>query len=99
MINDKCCCKIPRTNRESWVAKICRNMERDRETQRQLAAMGWHTVTVWECELRPKVREQTLRSLAYTLNSIFLQDHSVQRPYVLPEEEAGIGMAAEDGPL
>ena len=34
------CCKIPRTNRDFWVAKIRRNKERDREEQRRLAAMG-----------------------------------------------------------
>ena len=30
--------------------------------------MGWHCITVWECQLKPKAREQTLESLAYTLN-------------------------------
>ena len=68
------CCKIPATNREFWVNKILRNKERDREEQKQLAAMGWHCITVWECELKPKVREQTLESLAFTLNRIWLQD-------------------------
>lgn len=68
------CCKIPATNRGFWVNKIRRNKERDREEQKQLAAMGWHCITVWECELKPKVREQTLESLAFTLNHIWLQD-------------------------
>ena len=68
------CCKIPSTNHEFWVAKIRRNKERDREEQKKLAAMGWHCITVWECELKPKVREQTLESLAFTLNHIWLQD-------------------------
>ena len=72
------CCKIPSTNREFWVNKIRRNKERDREEQKKLAAMGWHCITVWECELKPKVREKTLESLGYTLNKIFLQDHSVR---------------------
>ena len=36
--------------------------------------MGWHTITIWECELKPKLREQTLESLAYTLNHIWLED-------------------------
>ena len=87
------CCKIPKTNREFWVAKISRNQERDREDQRKLAAMGWHCITVWECELKPKVREQTLQSLAFTLNKIFLQDHSSFH-YELPEQPPM--MAAED---
>ena len=74
MSNEKCCCKIPKTNRDFWVEKIRRNKERDREEQRQLAKMGWHCITVWECELKPAKREETLESLAFTLNHIFLQD-------------------------
>ena len=89
------CCKIPKTNREFWVAKIRRNQERDLKVQRELASMGWHSITIWECELKPKVREKTLESLAYTLNKIFLQDHSI-RHYEIPEEEPT--MAAEETP-
>ena len=69
------CSKIPSTNREFWEAKIRRNKERDIETQKTLAKMGWHCITIWECQLKPKVREKTLDSLAYTLNHIYLQDH------------------------
>ena len=99
------CCKIPKTNREFWVAKIRRNQERDARVQHELAAMGWHSITIWECELKPKVREKTLESLAFTLNKIFLlhfstqaqsddlQDHSI-RHYEIPEEEPM--MAADD---
>ena len=89
------CCKIPKTNREFWVAKIQRNQERDLKVQHELAAMGWHSITIWECELKPKVREKTLESLAFTLNKIFLQDHNI-RHYEIPEEEPL--MAAEDMP-
>ena len=92
-IDNSDCCKIPKTNREFWVAKIRRNLERDVEVQHQLASMGWHCITIWECELKSKVREKTLESLAYTLNKIFLQDHSI-RHYEIPEEEPM--MAAED---
>ncbi|MBO4839782.1 MAG: DNA mismatch endonuclease Vsr [Bacteroidaceae bacterium] len=68
------CCRLPRTNKEFWVNKITRNKERDKEEQKKLASMGWHCITIWECELKPKLREQTLDSLAYTLNHIWLQD-------------------------
>ena len=90
------CCKIPKTNREFWVAKIRRNKERDKEEQRKLAAMGWHCITVWECELTPKKREATIESIVFTLNHIYLQDHSVQKPYDITEEENEILMAAEE---
>jgi len=74
IIENSDCCKIPKTNRDFWVSKIRRNKERDREEQRQLAQMGWHCITVWECELKPSKREETLESIAFTLNHIFLQD-------------------------
>lgn len=84
--------RIPKTNTEFWTEKITRNKERDRKEQRQLATMGWHCITIWECELKPKVRQQTLTALEYTLNRIFLRDHAVK--YVVPDED--IGMAAEE---
>jgi len=99
------CCKIPKTNREFWVTKIRRNQERDLKVQHELASMGWHSITIWECELKPKVREKTLESLVYTLNKIFLLRFSAQaqsddlrgrtvKRYEIPEEEPM--MAAED---
>ena len=84
---------IPKTNTEFWVSKVKRNKERDLKVQHELAAMGWHSITIWECELKPKVRERTLESLAFTLNKIFLQDRTIKR-YEIPEEEPM--MAAED---
>jgi DNA mismatch endonuclease (patch repair protein) len=77
---------VPKSNTEFWVKKISRNRERDREVRRRIAALGWHCIVVWECQLKPKVREQTLTSLEYTLNHIFLQDRMVKRYDVQGEE-------------
>ncbi len=66
--------RLPSTNVAFWQLKIDRNRERDQRVQKQLAAMGWHCITVWECQLKPRVREQTLRSLAFTLSHIFIED-------------------------
>lgn len=78
-------------------------MERDKEEQRELAAMGWHCITIWECELKPKVREQTLESLAFTLNHIWLQDRGCKMSDVrskmysqLEEEDENYLKVAED---
>ena len=91
------CCKIPNTNREFWVAKIKRNQERDIETQKRLAEMGWHCITIWECELKPSKREQTLKSLVFTLNKIWLEEHAfIGKPYPKLEEENGMLKAAEE---
>ena len=93
------CCKIPTTNRDFWVAKIRRNKERDKEEQHKLAEMGWHCITVWECELKSSKREETLESLAFTLNHIWLQDHgakTVQYPKMEEESENYLKAAEED---
>jgi DNA mismatch endonuclease (patch repair protein) len=87
------------------VAKIRRNKERDKEEQRRLAEMGWHCITVWECELKPSKREETLDSISFTLNHIWLQDHAVRSKmddvrgkatYPLTEEDERMPMAAEE---
>ena len=86
------------TNHEFWVAKIRRNKERDKEEQHKLAQMGWHCITVWECELTPKRREETLESIAFTLNHIWLQDHQVNIALKCAEqneEDSHMPMAAE----
>ena len=89
------CCKIPKTNREFWVTKIRRNKERDKREQQMLAELGWHCITVWECELKPKRREQTLESIAYTLNEIYLQDRRT-KPHNYECEDGEYLMAAEE---
>lgn len=86
--------RMPRTNAEFWEKKIRRNKERDKETCRKLASMGWHSITVWECELKTSRRGRTLESLAFTLNKIFLKDRQETR-YGKPEED-GLMMAAEE---
>lgn len=88
--------RVPKTNTEFWERKISRNRERDREEQKQLARMGWHCITVWECELKGERREKTLESLEFTLNHIFIQDRDLR--YRLQERE-DMGMAAEENVL
>ena len=41
----------PKTNIEFWETKIARNRHRDEVTNAHLEALGWHVITVWECEL------------------------------------------------
>lgn len=83
----------PKSNTEFWKKKVERNRKRDKEEQQRLADMGWHCITVWECQLKPAVREQTLEALAFTLNRIYLNNHGA-RGYELPDEEES-AMAAE----
>ena len=83
---------IPKTRTEFWLNKVNRNQERDIEVKKKLASMGWHSITIWECELKPNKKDATLQSLVYTLSKIFLQDHKVKR-HELPEEETPMMVA------
>jgi len=41
-----------KTNRDFWIPKIERNMQRDNETNQLLTETGWHVMQFWEQELR-----------------------------------------------
>jgi len=38
----------PKANAWYWAPKLARNVERDRDTDRRLAEIGWAVVRVWE---------------------------------------------------
>ncbi len=40
------------TNREFWISKIERNMQRDREVEVQLRAEGWTVIRFWGKEIK-----------------------------------------------
>lgn len=69
---------LPKSNVKYWKAKIERNKKRDLDERIALKNMGWHVVQVWECQLKPKKRLQTLERLLQTLNHIFLLNLSIK---------------------
>ena len=66
------CCKIPKTNREFWVNKIRRNLQRDKDNYRVLLDNGWQVIVVWECQLAPKRLESTMREVERLLDEKLL---------------------------
>ena len=54
---------FPSSNTDYWIPKILRNVERDEKNYHLLAADGWRVLTVWECELKMKNREERLTRL------------------------------------
>ena len=44
--------RVPKQNRDYWVAKVGRNVARDARTRDALGAAGWRVETIWECELK-----------------------------------------------
>jgi DNA mismatch endonuclease (patch repair protein) len=53
----------PKSHVRFWREKFKRNVARDKLHEEQWAAAGWRVFIVWECELRPFVREVTLAKL------------------------------------
>jgi DNA mismatch endonuclease (patch repair protein) len=43
--------RTPKSRVDFWTRKFDENVERDRQVQSQLEALGWRVCTVWECEL------------------------------------------------
>jgi len=54
---------LPKTRTEWWLQKIKETQRRDKEKEIQLNVAGWKVITVWECELKPEKRGETLNSL------------------------------------
>ncbi|HSV01789.1 MAG TPA: DNA mismatch endonuclease Vsr [Phenylobacterium sp.] len=44
--------RVPKGNRDYWVAKVARNRARDAWSRSALDAAGWRVEVVWECELK-----------------------------------------------
>ncbi|MCS1408510.1 MAG: Very short patch repair protein [Verrucomicrobia subdivision 3 bacterium] len=50
--------KSPETNRDFWTKKINRNKQRDLENIDKLKTVGWHPITIWQCEISGKRKER-----------------------------------------
>jgi len=44
--------RVPKANRQYWVKKIARNVERDKLNLTALTDSGWRILVIWECELK-----------------------------------------------
>lgn len=61
---------IPKTRTDWWLDKIGKNKVRDTDNVQKLRREGWKVITVFECELKPAVREKTLNKLQKKLNGV-----------------------------
>jgi DNA mismatch endonuclease (patch repair protein) len=42
----------PTSNTGYWSTKFSRNVERDMKNQKELEALGWRVLIIWECEMK-----------------------------------------------
>lgn len=59
---------IPKTRTDWWTNKIVKTKKLDKGNNIRLRKMGWKIITIWECELRQKKIEKTLKNLLTKLN-------------------------------
>lgn len=50
--------KLPSTRTEFWRDKISANKRRDQTTLVDIEAMGWRALSVWECEIKNRPKEE-----------------------------------------
>ncbi|MBN2572335.1 MAG: DNA mismatch endonuclease Vsr [Ignavibacteriales bacterium] len=53
--------KIPNSNIEYWKNKLINNSKRDKKHKSQLKKIGWHVITIWECEIKNDITKQILK--------------------------------------
>ena len=58
---------VPKTRTEWWIDKIQKNKERDFKCEEELLGQNWRVITIWECELKPDKRAQTLEQVLYSI--------------------------------
>jgi len=54
---------VPKTRSEWWLNKINGNISNDTKKHEDLKKNGWEIIIIWECELKTKNRESTLKRL------------------------------------
>lgn len=59
---------VPKTRTDWWLDKINGNRRRDATNYVKLSEANWRIITVYECELKPASREQTLQNLLNLLS-------------------------------
>lgn len=58
---------LPKTRTEWWTEKINRTIERDKKNRAELLNLGLNILSIYECQLKPDNKAQTLFKLVETL--------------------------------
>ena len=61
---------VPKTRTEWWLNKIGGNIANDNSANAILQDAGWNIITIWECELKKSLLEETLKNLLNSLHKI-----------------------------
>lgn len=59
---------MPKSNQEFWSTKILGNVNRDKQHAAKLKKEHWRVINIWECELKPIIREKTFHRIISSLS-------------------------------
>lgn len=54
---------IPKSNEDYWIPKLKHNTENDNKHYTDLKAQGWKIIVIWECELKKRDIENTMKRI------------------------------------
>lgn len=54
---------VPKTRTDWWTQKIRKTKSKDFENEEKLRELEWKTIIIFECDLKPAVRNETLNNL------------------------------------
>ncbi|RYU89513.1 DNA mismatch endonuclease Vsr [Mucilaginibacter terrigena] len=61
---------LPETRREWWETKINYNNKNDVNVEALLKAAGWNIITIWQCDMKKSLLENTFNNLLENLRQI-----------------------------
>ena len=73
-------CYMPKSRIEFWKHKFERTIQHDKEVAALLTESGWRILTIWECALKPKYQEGSLKKAADWIKNISEQELTISAP-------------------
>lgn len=64
---------VPVHNRDFWEKKFFDNVNRDHGNIEKLENMGWTVLVIWECELKKRTIESTVKKVVSIIEEVSLQ--------------------------
>jgi len=58
---------VPKTRTQWWLDKINKNVTNDLTNYEKLKKLNWNIIIIWECDLKPDIKENTLNRLLNNL--------------------------------
>jgi DNA mismatch endonuclease (patch repair protein) len=58
---------LPKTRTAWWQEKIEETKKRDSKAIKDLKEIGWNSLVIWECELKPEIKNVTLENILFNI--------------------------------